>query len=809
MNRTRQGGAPARRAILRWGWRLFRREWRQQILVLTLLTVAVAAATVGGAFAYSFPRTQDAFFGSAQQRITFNATEPQASADIAAARQYFGTVDVITTRAVSVPGEARRRQLRAQDPHGAYSAPMLALRQGRYPSGPDEVAVTDKVGEALKTSLGQRVTFEGRSRTVVGIVENPSDFDSEFALAAPGQIDYAETVTLLVDGSRDVEAFRSQMTVPGNVNRETRAFDERAATALVSLSMTVVGLLLVALIAAAGFAVMAKRRLRQFGMLAAVGATEKQVRLVTVINGVLVGVISAVVGTALGLVLWVAVLDRVKAAAGHEISGLGVPPWLLGASIALAVLAATASAWWPARAVARIPVLQALSARPPRPKPAHRSALVAAALVGVGAVLLYLGDGGRRPLPLLIGMPTILIGVLFSAPIAIQVLARAASRLPIAGRLALRDLARYQARSGAALAAISLALGVPVGVVVVAAAEESQASMGNLSESQLIFRVGNIDDPMIVPVSSPDVLQSLDSRVQAFATTLGGALVVPIEMAVDTTQTPDNSLADGGGRVAAALFWQPPDSDRAHGIPLVVATAAALERFGAGSSAVDAHEIWFSDTAGEISVYSGKTLPTPVTDIGRIPKRQHGSLPEAFISPAAARRHGWEPTRSGWLVETSGALTPAQRTAAEDLAIDAGMTVEVKDEHASLSALRAGATAAGMLLALGVLAMTVGLIRSETAGDLRTLTATGASSGLRRKLTAATAGSLALLGVVLGITAAYLALAGAYSNNLDRLAHVPVADLAVTALGVPLLASAAGWLLAGRQPAVIARAALD
>ncbi len=36
-----------RRAVLRWAWRLFRREWRQQLLVLALLTVAVAAAVAG------------------------------------------------------------------------------------------------------------------------------------------------------------------------------------------------------------------------------------------------------------------------------------------------------------------------------------------------------------------------------------------------------------------------------------------------------------------------------------------------------------------------------------------------------------------------------------------------------------------------------------------------------------------------------------------------------------------------------------------------------------------------------------------
>jgi hypothetical protein len=41
------GGIVARRAVVRWGWRLFRREWRQQLLVLSLLTVAVAGDDLG------------------------------------------------------------------------------------------------------------------------------------------------------------------------------------------------------------------------------------------------------------------------------------------------------------------------------------------------------------------------------------------------------------------------------------------------------------------------------------------------------------------------------------------------------------------------------------------------------------------------------------------------------------------------------------------------------------------------------------------------------------------------------------------
>src|SRR4029453_17998926 len=103
----------------------------------------------------------------------------------------------------------------------------------------------------------------------------------------------------------------------------------------------------------------------------------------------------------------------------------------------------------------------------------------------------------------------------------------------------------------------------------------------------------------------------------------------------------------------------------------------------------------------------------------------YSSLPTSFITPAALRRGGWKPARAGWLVGTARPPTRTQLTTARQLAADAGLTIEARRDQTSLVALRAGATAAGMLLAIGVLAMTVGLIRGEAAGDLRTLTATG------------------------------------------------------------------------------------
>jgi putative ABC transport system permease protein len=119
------------------------------------------------------------------------------------------------------------------------------------------------------------------------------------------------------------------------------------------------------------------------------------------------------------------------------------------------------------------------------------------------------------------------------------------------------------------------------------------------------------------------------------------------------------------------------------------------------------------------------------------------------------------------------------------------------------------ATGAGALLALAILAMTVGLIRSESAGDLRTLTATGATSRTRRTLTATTAGALAFLGALLGVVGAYVVLSATYYDDLGYLSHVPVMYLVLAVIGVPLAATAAGWLLAGREPRAIARTVIE
>jgi putative ABC transport system permease protein len=194
----------------------------------------------------------------------------------------------------------------------------------------------------------------------------------------------------------------------------------------------------------------------------------------------------------------------------------------------------------------------------------------------------------------------------------------------------------------------------------------------------------------------------------------------------------------------------------------------------------------------------------------RILPASYSSLPGSFITPDGLRQRGWAVAPSGrWLVETSRPLTGEQLAAARDVAAGAGLTIESRDRQEGLATLRSGATAVGMLLALGVLAMTVGLIRGEAAADVRTLTATGATSGTRRMLTAATSGALALLGVVLGTAGAYVALMAAHVRDLGELSSIPAAHLAAIIVGTPAAAAGAGWLLAGREPSALARQPIE
>ena len=801
--------SPARRAIVRWAWRLFRREWRQQLLVLTLITVAVAASIAAAAITANAVSTTNGEVGAATSLVHVDNTDPAVAArSVEAAEQRFGTVEVVSHQRVDLPGLSRPLDVRGQDPDGVFSHPTLRLRAGRYPATADEVALTDRVADILGVQIGDRVDVGRVTRTVVGRVENPDDLRDEFALVAPGTDPAATSLTLFVDS--DGAGGRAPVSAtPGAPRLEIETFGtDRTAIAAVLLVAVTLAMSLVCLIATSGFVVIAQRRQRQLGLLAAIGATERHLRLVMVANGAIVGAVAAIVGALLGVVGWIVAAPAVEAAAAHRIGRFDLPWGLVLACMAIAVVTATAAAWWPARAMARLPVISALSGRPTRPTPVQRSVALAVALLVLGVAGIVaarpVGDHVRPPL-LMAGVVAVILGIVLAAPAAIRLLAAPAGHLPFAARLAVRDLARYQARAAAALAAITLGLGIAVSVVVLAQASVVHGGEGNLSDRQLLVSV--VDPRPTAGEAATSEADRLDARIGAVAATLGR----PAVFGLDVAMNPTAGGASGPGESVSVVR---PIANGFRGLGLAyVATPELLQHYGIDLAADDTTELLTSKSGDVMLLDTSAPPPRNATytaaGVRRATLPTYTSAPNSLITAAAMKRHGWTAQRVGWFVETSAPLTTAQIAAARDAAAANGLAIEVRDSQDGIAAVRTIATSVGALLALAIVAMTIGLIRSEAGRDLRTLTATGASASTRRAITATTAGALALLGVVLGTIGAYVALVAAYHADLGQLTPLPIANLLELVVGLPIVAAAAGWLLAGREPKRFARQALD
>ncbi len=834
------GGAPARRAVVRWAWRMFRREWRRQILILALLSVAVAATAVGLAVVSNTVQLgPDPNFGTANTILTLPGSDPQLAADLAFARSRLGPVDIVSHQQIPVPGSVSAIDLRDTRPAGVYARVTLRLDGGHFPNGPDQVAVTGNVAKTFDLQIGGIWSEGGREQHVVGLVENPLNLLDQFVLVAPGQLAPPATVSLFVNvGRHPLQSFRLPSGTGLNiVGRGTAS--QTAAEALV-LVLATIGLLFVGLLAVAGFAVIAQRRLRSLGMLSSLGATDRHVRLVMLANGAAVGATSAAVGAAGGLGVWVAFAPSLQSIVEHRIDRFHLPWWAIAADLVLAVVTAVTAAWWPARAAARIPIVAALSGRPPRPQPAHRFAAVGGPLLVTGLVLLAFSRQHRAPF-IIAGTIATVVGLLLMAPLTIKAVSKVAGRAPIALRLALRDLARYQARSGAALGAATLAVAIAATIAISAAAAQAPHAVGNLPANQLKLYIGSAGEGLGNPIPEVTAAQqdALQARVDELATVLHARSVVPVEAAISPDspiQPPLPGPGDQvGGQVTASLAHVTVTGRGEEVSPvaqLYVATPALLAHLGVRPSEISPGVDIISPRSGlgSLQVFlptlrsarpgdptsgspgkapllpAGTARPT-IQTISQLPG--YTSDPNTLLTSHGMEAFGFQPVPAGWVIEVAAPVTAAQLETARKMSASAGLSVETKSAERSFAPLRNWSTAAGILLALGVLAMTVGLIRSETANDLRTLTASGASSITRRAITGATAGALALLGALLGTGGAYASLLAWHRSNLHPLTHVPIFNLVLIVAALPLIAAAGGWLLAGREPPMIARQRLE
>lgn len=832
---------PARRAVVRWAWRLFRREWRQQLLILALITVAVAATIVGSAVATNSPQPKSFGFGTAQDAVSFTTYDAHAASVIARLEARFGRVEVVEKQTQSIPGSVDTFQLVSEDPRGPFTGPMLSLVSGRYPAGPGEVAVSHGVASAFHLQVGTSWRVAGIDRQVVGIVENPQSLLDAFALVAPGQVTAPTQVTALFDAPGVPRgAIGDNAQTPASV-AQSNPFNPET----ISLAALVLGMLLIALVSVGGFTVLAQRRLRSIGMVESNGAVDRHVRLVVRANGAAVGIVGALLGFVLGLLAWLAYRPRLEQSSHHVIGVLALSWTVVAAAMVLAVAAAYLAASRPARAVTKVPIVEALSGRPAPPRQVRRSALPGVVLL-VLAFLLFgyaggtnHGNGSGGSPELLLGLVLLVPGLILLAPFLLTLTAHLGRRAPIAARLALRDLARYRARSGSALAAISVGVLVAVIVMILAAARYGNPldyAGPNLASNQLALHTAlpPQGQPLVyrnargqlVQKNNPPAETASPAQLAATASKIAaglGAQLVPLEI-------PDAGL-DGthlGRQWNGPVYVATPQLLRALGIPQsAIDPNADLVSSRPGLSGVSGLVLNYggdlkSDSApgapggGSASspgctAANGCARPV-IQELGALPTGT--SAPNTVITEHAMRKFHLQGTTTDWLLLGAQPFSASQIANAQLTASTGQLSVESKNDQPSSSAVIGWATIFGIVIALGVLGMSVGLVRSETARDLRTLAATGASSTTRRTLAAVTAGALGFLGALLGTVGGYVGVIGFLRSNslnggIAALGNVPVGDLLLILFGMPAFAAIVGWLFAGREPAAVAHQPIE
>jgi hypothetical protein len=400
---------------------------------------------------------------------------------------------------------------------GTRVSDRFVVRSGRLPRSAEEVLLSEPLAEAGRWGLGSTVESARSSvrLEVVGIgvlgdetgaaamavTDQPDDF---WTANTPGEGEMDSLVTVeegwaslrtteytsawLPDGTDPLllESLGGTTSIGWDENDLSAA-----ATPSILLGATAI-CALAATVASAAFALASRRQLRSIGLLSTVGADPGAIRAALVLQGALPGLVAGAAAVGVGLLLQVwangtGLAERVTEVAGSRVE---VAPFGAVLALSLGTLSGIVAAWQPSRTASRVPVLTALAGRRPAPPMSARVPLSGLAMWFAGALLLAIAtrmDGDDTlnrfdsAVPLLVIAATALFafGGVALAPLLVVGLDRAAARAHGTLRLASRGLVRHRAQSAAAIAAVAVALALPVGFLTAEATEPA----------------GSVDDP--------------------------------------------------------------------------------------------------------------------------------------------------------------------------------------------------------------------------------------------------------------------------------------------------------------------------
>lgn len=448
------------------------------------------------------------------------------------------------------------RELKAADP---MAEGIMHLDRGRFPEKAGEVAATTAFLESSGLYVGSELTARGLDTTyrIVGAYELPNALGEAQVNALPGallapldkaliaaELPGSETATTyLVSVSGDAgftwnmvkEINKKGVTVLSRAvmldppaDSDVRLYQQEGmannpggadnATELAVVG-TVVGLAMleICLLAGPAFAVGARRSRRQLGLVGANGGDRHHIRAIVLSGGLVLGAVAAVVGTALGIVLTVALQPVLEDLLGKRFGSLDLRPLELTGIALIAVVTGLLAAIVPAVTASRQTVVASLTGRRGIRKSSRVLPILGLTAVLLGAgIALYGSTVSDQPAFVGGGSALAELGVVALTPALVGLFGRIGRWLPLSPRLALRDAVRNRGRTAPAVAAVLAAV---AGTVAVATyTSSSQAQEKAEYEASLPYGAVAIMSPEStadVPLMRDDVQRLLPTDVRA------------------------------------------------------------------------------------------------------------------------------------------------------------------------------------------------------------------------------------------------------------------------------------------------------
>ncbi|MEO6501652.1 MAG: FtsX-like permease family protein [Jatrophihabitantaceae bacterium] len=690
-------------------------------------------------------------------------------------------------------GGATTIQLTSLDLTVTATRPAFTLVAGAWSAGPAEVSLSEDLARTAGLSVGDTVTLRqpAASLKLVAVVHDRYANHSRFAAVSPatlatlfpatrstpiswtvvqpGGVSWSDVLALnqhglLVTSRAVLLDPPPRSAVPRHHQRQPAAGTPRIAVS-VGVGLAVLQL---ALLAGPAFAVSARRRQHDLALIAAVGGDHTVLRRTLLAESLVLGTPASVLGCALGIASAVAYRSWHNGILGP----LRLHPAELVGIAVLGLCSALAGALLPARWAARLDVVAALSGRRSATRAPWRLSLLGLLAVGAGLLAWAVGAPRREVLVILPGLTLCELGVIALTPGMLSLAGRLAPRLPVALRIALRDAARNRSAAAPALAAVlavtaaSTALAIYVSSL---SARDRMMYAPQLPSGVAVVRVPS-DRPDTAPLASQALAAHLDTRRIAVlnypsgCSDCGGVSVVRPEAnqcrqgTIDWSDLRCQNTVRGYVTLDSPMLVLDPDQLGVLVDRLDPADVAALR---AGKLLLDSaldltgpdHAIITSQADGADGDLGNGTLKVSAAVLRSVPDFHFSAL----MAPATAARLRFQTAPTAVIAELGRPATGSQEEALTAALADNDLQVQI--EHGYVDDYRAGILAlllAAVAIAMGATALATALAVVDSRSELATLWAIGASPRLRRRLSVARAGVVALLGALLGTALGFL-----------------------------------------------------